>query len=80
MSGPRIYNIGRMPIVAIDPEERRARPDDDDMAKAIVTTEIARMIHEGNAVITTLESGTVELRFATGEIFHIHAETVTRIA
>jgi hypothetical protein len=69
-----------MRIVTLEPGERSTRPEDEEVAKAIVMTEIARMIHKGNAIITTLESSTVEVRFATGEIFHLHAETVTRIA
>jgi hypothetical protein len=77
----REYNDRTMSIVARDPGERGARSKDvDDLAKLIVIAEIARIIHEGKAVITTLESDTLELRLATGEIFHLRSETVTRIA
>jgi hypothetical protein len=41
------------------------------VAKALVMAALARMIDEGGAVIATLESGTLELRLATGEIFHL---------
>ena len=45
--------------------------EDPDMAKALVMAELARIVEEGGAVIATLESGTIELRLATGEVFHL---------
>jgi alpha-D-ribose 1-methylphosphonate 5-triphosphate synthase subunit PhnG len=42
--------------------------------------ELARIVEEGGAVTARLESGAIELRLATGEIFHLGEETVTRIA
>ena len=68
-----------MLILASDRREESARPGDADVAKAIVMAEVARCIEEGDAVIVTLESGTLELRLATGEIFHFGEETITRI-
>ena len=45
---------------------------------------VAKLFHIvetcGGAVLTTLESGTLELRPGTGEIFHLGEDTVTRIA
>ena len=51
-----------------------------DVAKALVMAELARIVEEGAAVIATLESGTIELRLATGEVFHLGDKVVTRIA
>jgi alpha-D-ribose 1-methylphosphonate 5-triphosphate synthase subunit PhnG len=51
-----------------------------DMAKALVMAELARIVEEGAAVIATVASGTIELRFATGEVFRLGETTVTRIA
>jgi hypothetical protein len=42
--------------------------------------ELVRIVEEGAAVIATLESGTIELRLATGEVFHLGDKVVTRIA
>jgi len=35
---------------------------------------------KGGAMVATLESGALELRLATGEIFHLGEATITRIA
>jgi hypothetical protein len=69
-----------MLILALNPGEEGARPEDADVAKAIVMANVARIVEDGDAAITTLASGILELRFATGEIFHLGKETVTRIA
>lgn len=55
-------------------------PEDPNVAKASVMAELAGIVEQGGAVMVTLESGTLELRLATGEIFHLGEETVTRIA
>lgn len=68
-----------MLILASNRREEGARPGDADVAKAIVMAEVVRRVEEGDAVIVTLESGTLELRLATGEIFHFGEETITRI-
>jgi hypothetical protein len=57
-----------------------SRPDKSNAAKALVMAELARIVEEGGAVTATLESGTLEFRLATGEIYHLGEETVTRIA
>ena len=49
------------------------------MGEGPLHTEVARIVEEGHAVLATLESGTLELRFATGEIYHLDKETITRI-
>jgi hypothetical protein len=41
---------------------------------------VARLVEGGHAIMATLESGSLELRFATGEIFRLDEATVTRIA
>jgi hypothetical protein len=53
--------------------------EDPNVAKALVMAELARIVDEGGALIVTLESGTLELRLATGEIFHLGEAAVTRI-
>ena len=55
-------------------------PENPPVAKALVMAELARIVEEGAAVIATLESGTIELRLATGEVFHLGDKVVTRIA
>ena len=69
-----------MLILALDRGEQAARPEDADVAKAIVMAEFARLVERGVALIITLESGTRKLRLATGEVFHLGEETITRIA
>ena len=54
--------------------------EDPDVAKALVMAELARIVDEGAAVIATLESGTIELRLVTGEVFRLGETAVTRIA
>ena len=67
-------------ICAQDLTADGGRPEDPNVAKALVMAELAGIVAEGGAVIVSLESGTLELRLATGEIFHLGEETVTRIA
>jgi hypothetical protein len=67
-------------ILTLNLPEDRGRPEQPDVAKALVMAELARIVEEGGAIIDTLESGTLELRLATGEIFHLGEGTVTRIA
>jgi hypothetical protein len=52
----------------------------EEAAKAIVMMEIARLVEDGHASVDRLEAGRLELRFATGEVFHLGEEAVTRIA
>jgi hypothetical protein len=67
-------------ICAQEPTAEGGRPEEPDMAKVWVMAELASIVEQGGAVIATLESGTLELRLATGEIFHLGKETVTRVA
>ena len=67
-------------ILAVNPGEEAARSGDAAVAKAIVMTEIARLVEDGHASVARLESGRLELRFATGEVFHLGEKAVTRIA
>ena len=57
-----------------------AWPEHPDVAKALVMAALASIVEEGSAVIATLESGTLQLRLATGEIFQLGEGKVTRIA
>jgi hypothetical protein len=59
-------------ILVVNPGEQAA--------KTIVMTEIARLVEDGHASVARLESGRLELRFATGEVFHLGEEAATRIA
>jgi hypothetical protein len=67
-------------ISAVNPGEEAAKSRDAAVAKAIVMGEITRLVEDGNAVLVTFESGRLELRLATGEVFHLGEESVTRIA
>ena len=60
--------------------DERCAPENPDVAKALVMAELVRIVEEGAAVIATLESGTIELRLATGEVFHLGDKVVTRVA
>jgi hypothetical protein len=61
--------------------EQKARGDDaPDLARALVMAAVARAVAADRAATVALEPGTVELRLATGEIFHLSERTVTRIA
>ena len=51
-----------------------------DPAKALLMAELARIVEEGGATMRTLKSGLHELRLSTGEVFHLGATAVTRIA
>jgi hypothetical protein len=67
-------------IPAACPLEDRSWPENVDAAKAMFMTEVARIVADGRGDITKLNSVTLELRLATGEIFHLGEQTVTRIA
>lgn len=66
-------------ILALNPAEDGSRPEDPDVAKAVVMAGLARIVEEGGAVAISLGSGVLELRFVSGEVFHFGEETVTRI-
>jgi hypothetical protein len=53
---------------------------DDEAAKVLVMAQVARIVEEGRAAMTQLESGLLELRFTTGEVFHLGDDGITRIA
>jgi hypothetical protein len=50
-----------------------------DTAKILIMTEIAGMVADGRATLTTLACGRVELRLETGQVFHLGVRTITRI-
>jgi hypothetical protein len=52
----------------------------DDVVKALVMAGLARIVADCGATMAALESGALELRLATGEIFHLGEATVTRVA
>jgi hypothetical protein len=48
-------------------------------AKAMLMIEAAKIVGDGRAEIIRLESGALELRLATGEIYHLGERSITRI-
>jgi hypothetical protein len=60
--------------------DRRTLHASMDPAKALVMCSIAELVNRGRAQWSTLESGDVELRLPSGEIFVLGDQTVTRIA
>ena len=66
-------------IPVANPSEDRNWPEDVDAAKALFMTQVARIVEEGRGELARLESGTLELRFATGELFHLSDKGITRI-
>ena len=68
------------PILVLNRVKVGSRLEGPRAAKALVMAEVARIVAEGGATIGTLGSGEVELHLATGEVFHLGEETVTRIA
>jgi hypothetical protein len=67
-------------IPAASPLEDGGWPEDLDTAKALFMIEVARIVEEGRGKVATLESGAVEFRPATGEIYHLGECSITRIA
>ena len=65
---------------AVDLLDDEDWPDDLDAARALFMTEVARIVDEGDGVLTRLESGIVESRLATGQIFRLGEHSVTRVA
>ncbi len=49
-------------------------------AMACVIAEIVHIVGESRGSMKRQDSGVMELRLATGEIFHLGTETVTRVA
>lgn len=60
--------------------ENGGAPEDSDLAKMLVMAELARVVEEGAGVMVALEAGTLELRLATGEVFHLGETAIKRIA
>ena len=54
-------------------------PEDADAAKALCMTGVACLVEEGLGELATLESGSLELRLATGEIYQLGEQSITRI-
>jgi hypothetical protein len=67
-------------ILAPKLAEDGGAPEDPDVAKTLVMAELARVVEEGAGVMVALESATLELRLATGEVFHLGERAITRIA
>jgi hypothetical protein len=59
------------------------REDSDELdnpAMAFVIAELVHIVGESRGSMKRLESGLTELRLATGEIFHLGRDTITRVA
>jgi hypothetical protein len=63
-------------LEAPDPNPKRSA----DRAKALVVAGIGRLVDDGHASWGLSDSGDVELRLVTGEVFLLGGTTVTRIA
>jgi hypothetical protein len=66
-------------IPADSPPEDRSWPEDLDAAKAQFMNEVVRIIAQGHGEIARLESGALELRLVTGEIFRLGEHSLMRI-
>jgi hypothetical protein len=49
-------------------------------AMALVIAGLVHIVGESRGSMKRLDCGVIELRLATGEIFHLGRETVTRVA
>jgi len=50
-----------------------------DPAKAAVMAYVERLVRDGLASCSKVDSGVIELTLASGEVFHLGEEAVTRI-
>jgi hypothetical protein len=78
--GSRIGRVEMTFIPAANLSNDENWPDDGNAAKALFMTEVARIVDEGDGMLTRLESGMLELRLATGQVFHLGEHSVTRLA
>jgi hypothetical protein len=76
----RIGRVEMTFIPAANLSDNENWPEDVDVAKALFMTEVARIVDEGDGMLTQLESGMFELRLATGQIFRLGEHSVTRVA
>lgn len=67
-------------IAALDLPEDWDELEDSDLATAFVIAEPVRIVRKDHASMSRLESGAIEIRLLTGEIFHLDEATVTRVA
>ncbi|HEX3505315.1 MAG TPA: hypothetical protein VHU22_18155 [Xanthobacteraceae bacterium] len=65
---------------ALDPQEDRDELENPNLATALVIAELVRVVGESAGSMKRLGSDVIELRLATGEIFHLGEETITRVA
>ena len=78
----RSLSIGRGEMIFIPSaslSEDRSWPEELDTAKALFMIEVARIVEEGRGELARLESGTLELRLTTGEIYQLGEQSITRI-
>jgi hypothetical protein len=59
---------------------RKDRDELENPAMASIIAELVHIVGESRGSMTRLDSGVMELRLTTGEIFHLGKETVTRVA
>lgn len=66
-------------IPVSNPSADRGWPEDVDAAKAQFMIEVTRIVEEGLGALARLESGTLELRLVTGEIYQLDDRSITRV-
>ena len=77
--GPRVARFGMTLIPGFNPADEGGWPEAHAVVKPLVMAELARIVEEDGAAIVALESGALEPRLATGEIFRLGEATVTRV-
>ena len=68
------------PRSAHNPADGEVLPDDGGEAKTVFLATIAQIVEDGGAVLTLSGAGASELRLASGEVFQLGEESLTRIA
>ena len=63
-----------------NPANDEGLPEDAGEAKALFLAAIAQIVQDGGAVLTPSGPSASELRLASGEVFLLGRETLTRIA
>jgi hypothetical protein len=68
------------PLGSPNPAHDETLPDDAGRAKALFLAAIARIVQDGGAVLASSGASASQLRLASGEVFLLGQETLTRIA
>jgi hypothetical protein len=57
-----------------------AVPECADSAKALVVSYFRDLVDDGFAVWTSLENGDIEVKFRTGEVYHLKETVIVRVS